>query len=194
MGILVRPFLGLMLVLAPCAGAAEAQTGARLCPAPARCLALAGPAAPAADVAGIDATGQACALSDFKGSVILLDVSAAWCYWCQVDAPALVSLYNAYQGRGLKVVTVLTEDANGAGPCTRANLQAWSSAYGLPFRVQSDTSGAGAGTAETVYVNNPASKGFPTFVIIDQGFAVQYLQGGFDPAAIKAKLDTLLPG
>jgi peroxiredoxin len=148
--------------------------------------------APAVDIAGIDATGKACALSDFKGQVILLDVSAAWCYWCQVDAPSVTGLYNSYKDRGVQVVTVLTEDANGSGPCTQANLQAWSSAYAVPFRVQNDHSGAANGTAEKVYVADPASRGFPTFVIIDKAFKVQYLQGGLDAAAVRSKLDALL--
>jgi peroxiredoxin len=147
---------------------------------------------PAVDIAGVDATGAACALSDYKGSVILLDVSASWCYWCQVDTPAIQSLCNSYQGRGLKVVTVLAEDANGGGPCTQANLQSWVSTYGLSFRVQSDRSGTANGVAEKTYVGNPASMGFPTLVLIDKGFNVQYLKGGLTVSEVQAEIEKLL--
>jgi thiol-disulfide isomerase/thioredoxin len=147
---------------------------------------------PAVDIAGIDANGAACALSDDKGSVILLDVSAIWCYWCQVDTPAIQSLCNSYQGRGLKVVTVLAEDANGGGPCTQANLKSWTGTYGLSFRVQSDRSGTADGVAEKTYVGNPASMGFPTLVLIDKNFNVQYLKGGLTVSEVQAEIEKLL--
>jgi len=56
----------------------------------------------------------------------------------------------------------------------------------------SDGSGASNGVAEKVYVSNPASGGFPTLVLIDKAFKVQYLMGGYDDNAIKAKLTALL--
>jgi len=146
----------------------------------------------AADVAGIDEKGAPCALSDYAGSVILMDISAAWCYWCQVDAPAVQALHLKYADKGVRVVTVLAEDDNGAGPVTLGNLKAWTSTFGLTFRVQSDASGAGSGVGERVYASQPASDGFPTLVIIDKHFKVQYLSGGYDAAAVGAKLDALL--
>ena len=146
----------------------------------------------AADIPGIDANGSKCALSDYKGQVIILDISTSWCYWCQVDAPLLQALYRKHEAKGLKVVTVLAEDANGHGPVSLAGLKAWASAYGLTFRVQSDSSGASNGVAEKVYVSQPASQGFPTLVIIDKAFKVQYLMGGYDDAAIQAKVAALL--
>ena len=144
----------------------------------------------AADIAGVDAMGAKCALSDYKGQVILLDISAGWCYWCQVDAPAIQALYRTYEGQGLKVVTVLSEDVNGAGPVTVGNLKSWVSTYGLTFRVQNDASGGANGVAEKVYV--AATGGFPTLAIIDKGFKVQYLEGGYDANAVQAKVAALL--
>jgi thiol:disulfide interchange protein len=44
---------------------------------------------PATDIQGIDGSGSAIRLSQFKGKVILLDVSAMWCFCCQQDAPAV---------------------------------------------------------------------------------------------------------
>ena len=144
----------------------------------------------AADIPGVDSTGAACHLSDYTGSVIVLDVSTAWCEWCQVDAPILQALYLKYQGQGLKVVTVLTEEVNGTGPCPTSVLQNWASTYGLTFRVQSDAGGAGTGNGEKVYESKTG--GFPTFVIIDKNFKVQYLQGGYDASSVTAKVAALL--
>jgi uncharacterized repeat protein (TIGR02543 family) len=144
----------------------------------------------AVDIKGIDSTGASCALSDYTGSVIILDVSTAWCEWCQVDAPLLEALYKTYQAQGLKVVTVLTENVNGAGPVATSVLQGWASTYGLTFRVQSDAGGAYTGVGERIYVAKGG--GFPTFVIIDKNFKVQYLHGGYDAAGVKAEVVALL--
>jgi thiol-disulfide isomerase/thioredoxin len=144
----------------------------------------------ATDIRGIDAKGTACGLGDYAGSVILLDISTAWCHWCREDAPAIQALSQSYPA--LKVLTVLSEDINGAGPCSQEDLQAWAGAFGLTFRVQSDGGGAATGVAERVYVSDPASQGFPTFVLIDRNFKVQYLRGGFDADALKAKIAELL--
>ncbi|HLO66889.1 MAG TPA: TlpA disulfide reductase family protein [Holophaga sp.] len=146
---------------------------------------------PATDIPGVDARGVPCSLSDDAGRVILLDISTAWCHWCREDAPMMESLQRAYGPRGLKVVTVLTQDVNGQGPVAPGVLSGWAAAYGLTFRVQSDAGGV-AGVAERVYVQDPASGGYPTFVIIDRGFRVRYLTGGLDLGAIKAKVEELL--
>ncbi|MCE1229233.1 MAG: redoxin family protein, partial [Firmicutes bacterium] len=68
-------------------------------------------AAPSAsDISGVDSTGTAVKLSDYKGSVILLDISAEWCPPCNADAVPLEQLYQKYKVRGLKVLTVLAQN------------------------------------------------------------------------------------
>lgn len=147
----------------------------------------------AADITGIDTTGASVKLSDYKGSVIVLDVSTQWCEWCQADAPQLQALYSQFQAQGLKVVTVLSEDDN-QNQASQAVLQSWASTYGLTFRVMNDTtsSAPSTGVAEKVYVANPAAQGFPTLVVIDKTFTIQYLQGGYDATGVTAKVTALL--
>jgi thiol-disulfide isomerase/thioredoxin len=144
---------------------------------------------PAADIKGVDQNGAAADLAQFKGKVILLDVSTMWCVWCQVDAPALENLYNTYSNKGLKVVTCLTEDSNGAA-VTLAGLKQWAGTYHLTTPVMNDASGTSNGVAESAYVS--ASGGFPTLVLIDKSFNVQYLAGGLDLPAVTAKIQALL--
>jgi thiol-disulfide isomerase/thioredoxin len=101
-----------MLPLGPCA--AQGAPGFRPGTPDRVCLAMRARAQqvgqPAADIRGVDQNGAAMDLAQLKGKVILLDVSAMWCVWCQVDAPALEKLYQTYGPKGLAVVTCLTED------------------------------------------------------------------------------------
>lgn len=145
----------------------------------------------AADVSGIDSNGNSVKLSDDAGSVMVLDVSAQWCPHCQDDASLLEQLNATYGPKGVKVVTILCED-NSNQICSQAVLQAWVSLYGLSYRVQNDGSGAAKGIAATCYAGNPVSGGFPTFVVIDKHFVVQYVAAGYDAPGIKAVLDKLL--
>jgi len=146
--------------------------------------------APATDIHGIDAQGTATRLSQFKGKVILLDVSAMWCYWCQQDAPSIQNLYQTYGPKGLAVATCLTQDNNGGGPVGLAGLKQWTSTYHLTQTVMNDASGTSGGAAEQAYVS--VTGGFPTLVLIDKTFKVQYLQGGLDLNAVIAKIQALL--
>ncbi|MGA2081971.1 MAG: TlpA disulfide reductase family protein [Holophaga sp.] len=146
--------------------------------------------APAADIHGINALGAATRLSQLKGKVILLDVSAMWCYWCQQDAPSIQNLYKTYGPNGLAVATCLTQDNNGGGPVSLAGLKQWTSTYHLTQTVMNDASGTSGGAAEQAYVSVTGS--FPTIVLIDKTFKVQYIQGGFDLNAVIAKIQALL--
>jgi thiol-disulfide isomerase/thioredoxin len=140
---------------------------------------------PAANVTGIDAAGAAISLSQFQGKVILLDVSTMWCIFCQRDAAPLEYLYQTYGPKGLAVITCLTQDANGAD-VTQSGLQQWSQTYHLTLPVMNDTSGQ----AETAYVG--VTGAYPTMVLIDKGFNVQYIEGGLDLPAVTAKIKALL--
>jgi thiol-disulfide isomerase/thioredoxin len=144
---------------------------------------------PAADIRGIDATGAGINLARFKGQVILLDVSAMWCVFCKQDAAPLQFLYQTYGSKGLAVVTCLTEDVNGAA-VNQSGLQQWVNTYHLTQPVMNDTSGTWNGVAESVYVQ--ATGGFPTLVLIDKAFNVQYIRGGLVMPEVTAMIDKLL--
>ena len=144
---------------------------------------------PATDIHGIDASGAPMDLARFKGKVILLDVSTMWCVFCMQDAAPLQYLYQTYGPKGLAVITCLTEDVNGAA-VTQAGLRQWSATNHLTQPVMNDASGTHDGVAERVYVQ--VTGGFPTLVIIDKEFNVQFIQGGLDLAAVTAKIEALL--
>jgi hypothetical protein len=53
-----------------------------------------------------------------------------------------------------------------------------------------DQSGTANGAAESGYVR--ATGGFPTLVLIDKSFKVQYLQAGLDMGAMTGRIKELL--
>jgi thiol-disulfide isomerase/thioredoxin len=87
-------------------------------------LALAGPAAPAADVQPLDpsvappplalpdAAGVPGSLSEHRGRVVLLNFWGSWCPPCVEELPSIQRLADREKGRPFAVVTVNTGDSH----------------------------------------------------------------------------------
>ena len=56
------------------------------------------------------ANGDPIKLSNYSGKVLLVNLWATWCGPCRNETPELVRLYQEYQGRGLEIVGLSTED------------------------------------------------------------------------------------
>jgi peroxiredoxin len=144
---------------------------------------------PATDIQGIDASGASIRLSQFRGSVILLDVSSRVCGTCQRTAAPLQELFQAQGPRGLIVVACLAEDRDGA-PVTQEGLEQWITDHQLTYPVMNDASGTRSGAAEQAYVS--AAGGFPTLAVIDKDFKVRSLDRGPDLATVTDRIEGLL--
>ncbi|MDO8602679.1 MAG: TlpA disulfide reductase family protein [Candidatus Omnitrophota bacterium] len=53
-----------------------------------------------------DAGGGEKKLSDFKGSVVIIDFWATWCPPCRQEIPHFVDLYSQYKDQGLEIIGV----------------------------------------------------------------------------------------
>ena len=65
------------------------------------------------ELTGKNPKGEAIALSEFvgKGSYVLADFWASWCVPCLDEIPSVISLYDKYKDKGLKVIGVTVRDA-----------------------------------------------------------------------------------
>jgi thiol-disulfide isomerase/thioredoxin len=55
-------------------------------------------------------TGAPIKLSNYSGKVVLINLWATWCGPCRMETPELVKLHKEYQGRGVEMIGLSTED------------------------------------------------------------------------------------
>lgn len=114
---------------------------------------------PCADITGVDSVKQPVKLSDFKGKVILLEVTSAWCRPSNKTARLLDSFNRKYKDKGLVCVTCLTDGA------TQTNASEWVRKHQSYMPIITDAKGR-KGPSETFYVK--ATGFYPTYVVIDK--------------------------
>ena len=57
--------------------------------------------------------------AQFRGKVVLVNISGSWCPNCHDEAPFLASLYNKYRAKGFEMVTLSFEEADQLANPTR---------------------------------------------------------------------------
>jgi peroxiredoxin len=56
------------------------------------------------------AKGGSIKLKDYSGKVLLVNLWATWCGPCRIETPELVKLHKEFQGRGVEMIGLSTED------------------------------------------------------------------------------------
>ncbi len=72
-----------------------------------------GVGARALDFSQTDTAGKLVSLSSFKGKYVLLTFWASWCKPCREENPGLVKVYDEFENRGFKILSVSLDQPNG---------------------------------------------------------------------------------
>ena len=123
-----------------------------------------------------DLTGNIVSSDDaqFRGKVVLINISGSWCPNCHDEAPFLAALHRKYQSAGLEVVTLSFEEADQLSNPTR--LRAFNQQYGIAYTVLL------AGEPDHVEAKVPQAvnlNAFPTTFILGRDGRVRAVHTGF---------------
>ena len=117
-----------------------------------------------------DIDGNAVALRDYAGRVILLDFWATWCAPCRFLIPGFVELYDEYGPQGFQVVGISVDDSVD-------ELRPYAEELGMNYPVL-----VGRGRDDIQDAYGPLI-GLPTAFIIDREGRVCMSHTGFAPKA-----------
>ncbi|MFV0138094.1 TlpA disulfide reductase family protein [Streptomyces sp. HMX87] len=123
----------------------------------------------APDISGKSLDGEPLRLSDYRGSVVLLNVWGSWCEPCKAEAPHLVRAFEATRGRGVQFLGINTRDMS-VGPAKAFELQ-----YGITYPSFYDP----RGKLVLRFKGHLLPQAIPSTVVIDR-------QGGIAARALKA--------
>jgi peroxiredoxin len=131
----------------------------------------AGDAAPDFTVEG--PKGEKISLADFKGRVLIVDVSATWCGPCQAAMPNNDRVFRKYADQGVVLLGVTADD-------TRASYTSWVSRNAEKYRFTMTFDPAGRENwNDSAFNTRYHVSGFPTmFVIGRDGKIVETVSGG----------------
>ena len=133
---------------------------------------------PAPALAGDSVDGRSVALSDLRGSVVVVNFWATWCDPCRDEQPELVGLADDYRAKGVEFLGVNERDDS-------AKARGWIEEFDVPYPSIVDESGA--------WADDFAFFGLPdTYVIDPQGTLRWAVYGQTDAAQLKELIDGVL--
>jgi thiol-disulfide isomerase/thioredoxin len=134
-----------------------------------------------------DQNGNNWNLYDHYGSIIVLDFSTEWCYYCQVAASEAQTLQDAYIDQGVIYVTILVEDSFGTAADYEL-VKLWADNFGITAPVL-------AGSRDLLSSTNPDGwivDGWPTFYIIDREMILETSMRGYSATNLMLIIDNML--
>ena len=135
-----------------------------------------------------DQNGDNWNLYDNYGSIIIVDFSAEWCYYCQVAASESEAFMVNYEEDNILYITILIEDRYGDSPPSAAIIDYWVDYFGISDPVL-------AGSREMIDASGtegwPVSA-WPTFFIIDRDMILRENIRGYSGSSLMTTIDNML--
>lgn len=125
-----------------------------------------------------DLTGKNISLSQYKGSVVVLDFWATWCPPCRMSIPELVELQENYRDKGLVVLGISVDSAD--------TENSYISAFSEKFKINYPVLRVDEKTTRRYFGNSDFS--IPTMFIIDREGMVVDMHSGYSPGALEKSL------
>ena len=135
----------------------------------------------------VDQNGEDWNLYDHYGSIIVLDFTAEWCYYCQVAASDAQAVQDAYADQDLIYVTLMIEDASGS-PADQDLLARWADHFGITAPIlegSRDLLDSGDGEGWSV-------SGWPTFYFISKDMVIGKAMQGYSDETMITIIDLML--
>jgi peroxiredoxin len=134
---------------------------------------------PAQNISMPDPSGKSVSLSSFKGSPVILYFWASWCDSCRNHNTQLLTLYDKFKSKGLKIMAVSLD----------LNKEVWQAA------IKKDKVGAWTHVSDLKYWNSPVVatyniENIPLFFLIDKEGTV--ISRSVSPSSMENSLNTLL--
>lgn len=121
--------------------------------------------------------------SDLQGQPILLNFWASWCQPCRAEIPELVATFDRYQDRGLVIVGVDLQEADGT-------VREFADEFGITFPIAIDRDGE----LRDVWRLGGPFDGIPTsYFIDDTGVIRELFYGPMEEKDIEELLVSILP-
>jgi len=144
----------------------------------------------APDFAYPDLEGTSRSLSDFRGSVVLVNVWATWCGPCRTEMPSMQRVYEEFGDDGFEILAVSIDASPGAADATGnigGDVKSFADDLGLSFPILLDPAGSVQRTYQTT--------GVPESFLVDaEGVIRRKLAGGaeWDSPALMEQVRGLL--
>lgn len=133
-----------------------------------------------------DQAGKTWDLYQHTGDVIVLDISAYWCYPCQLAADYAQPLQDEFASEGVQVVTILIDGPNPGEEPTESDIQRWVSLHNIT------TSPVLQGSREKMLdatgVGGYSIGGFPTYLYIGRDMKFYAGHVGFSEEFVREKI------
>jgi thiol-disulfide isomerase/thioredoxin len=121
-----------------------------------------------AEIQAVD--GKPFRLSDFKDKTIVLDIWATWCGPCRLEVPHLVELSKEYEGKGVVVIGLTTENPQ----TDEDKVRDFAKEFKINYKL-------GWGPASTVLPLMQGSSSIPQTFVIAPGGKILIKYRGYSP-------------